>query len=423
MATVPWPAIVYGSSKAGTTVAPVRWASADAAALASSYVSPTTMTSMLSPPMAAIRVRFCRGVLRGRKTRPWTPRVGARVRQPLAVVAGTGTHHAAGPGLGAEPVDHRVGPAHLVGADDLEVLALDEHLDAEPFREPRTPLQGGPRDHAVQRGGRRLHHPRIDTCSAPHVPIIAHRRLPDRLIPRRDPIARLSRVVSACPDPARLSGATGQLDPAGEDRRWRLRAGRPRRGRARRGSDRPRRLTGRRPRRGRHRGAARRLDQRGERCLRHRRQDRSDGGRRRGGPGARRDLRPARAEAQTAEPGRLPPGRRGHPASGQHPGRPGRAGLPARRARPVRRVPDPAAADRRAATSAGSTRADRRGAPQLPQDRRSRHPGRDRGRRGRTDAGAGVQQGGRGPGQDPAAARRRTRPRPCRSAPISMSPV
>ena len=423
MATVPWPAIVYGSSKAGTMVAPVALGVGQRGRVGvvvgvAHHDDLDVVAADGGDPGALLP-----GGVAGQEDPAVDPERGARVREPLAVVAGAGAHHAPGPGVGVEPVEHRVGAPDLVRPDHLQVLALDEHLDPEPIGQPRTRLQSGPRDHPVQRGRRRLHHPRIDTRLGPHAPIIAHARGGGVTVPRARPTAAEPARCAPCPDPARLWGATGQLDPAGEDRRRGRRGGRSGRGRARRGADRSRRLAGVRPRQGGDHGPAGRLDQRSGRRSGDRRSGRHDGRRRRGGAGARRDRRPARAEAQAAEPGDLPPRRCAHAPGGQHPGRAGGARLPARRARPVRRLSHPAAADRRAATTAGGPRADRRGAQELPQDRRPRHPGRDRGRRSGTDAGPGVQQGRRGPDQDHAARRRRTRPPRCPPAPTSTSPV
>lgn len=70
MPIVPCPAMVRGSSNGCTYTAPVRSLSSWAAALASSYELPTMTGVIQSPPIAAIRSRFWRGVLPGRKTRP-----------------------------------------------------------------------------------------------------------------------------------------------------------------------------------------------------------------------------------------------------------------------------------------------------------------------------------------------------------------
>ena len=89
----------------------------------------------------------------------------AAPRQALAVVAGARADDAAGAlGVG-EPADQVVGAAHLVGAGQLAVLALEQHRCADDLAEPDAVLDLGPPYDGAQDLGRRLHCRCVDARS------------------------------------------------------------------------------------------------------------------------------------------------------------------------------------------------------------------------------------------------------------------
>ena len=84
--------------------------------------------------------------------------------EPLRVVAGRGAHHPGAQFLVGQLLEQVVGAAQLVGADGLQVFALEVDLGAGGRRQPIAVLQRADRDHVgdspgslvdVSRGERR----------------------------------------------------------------------------------------------------------------------------------------------------------------------------------------------------------------------------------------------------------------------------
>ena len=143
-ATVPWPAMVAGWSKVGTTVAPVSAAVCGrAAARASSKLSPAKCRSTRSPASARMRATFWRGVRTGRNTAPRTPRWRQLHATPWAWLPALAHTTPAASDVGREAGDEVVGAADLVGPDRLEVLALEVDRGAVALRQPLVELERG----------------------------------------------------------------------------------------------------------------------------------------------------------------------------------------------------------------------------------------------------------------------------------------
>lgn len=105
---------------------------------------------------------------------------GAAPGQPLPVVAGTRAHHAARPLGLAEAADEVVGAADLVGAGQLPVLALQQHLGVHQPAEPAAALQIGAPYDGAQHLGRSLDRRRINSrCT--HDPTLVAGPPPRRL--------------------------------------------------------------------------------------------------------------------------------------------------------------------------------------------------------------------------------------------------
>ncbi len=154
-AMVPWPAMVAGWSKVGTTVAPVLAAYATGGGEGVVEVlSGEVEVDEVAGQGPDARHLLARRAL-GQEHRTSHAEVAAAPGHSLGVVAGTGTHHADGQGARGEAGDEVVGAADLVGAHHLQVLTLHVDRGVVALREPLVELERGqdPEGSEALRGG------------------------------------------------------------------------------------------------------------------------------------------------------------------------------------------------------------------------------------------------------------------------------
>ena len=148
--TVPWPAITSGWSKAGTWNLPEAIASAvrelgRLLVRVARHPQVHQRSAERTDPVPLLSRGGPGDVDPGAHADP-----GAGERDALCMVARAGADDAVDRDLARERGDEVVRAAHLVRADDLEVLPLQPHAGPGCGTVPQTELQRGPVDHGAE---------------------------------------------------------------------------------------------------------------------------------------------------------------------------------------------------------------------------------------------------------------------------------